>query len=286
MKTFLWLGAALALLGLAVAAALVQDKHSAHAEDAANRKRDAVLAEIKELGGHEWAGEYFAGDGLGVNVSFAIAPKSGYVFEWHGCLGLYDRNYGDVTWKNGQISLSFTFQNDREGFQGIAPEFIPVAWGPRRYLIPADDVVGFCNEVNEGREPRDGSYGSYLLRNGDENLPATGVPTLPKEYHDHLLTTPIEATITAVGPYSTRPSVIDFKFKDTPVTIDAGTGQGLRVGMELVVTNPKDAVDSIRVTKVEESRSEAVMIQIGEEESGPQIGWRVSTRAPWNVEQP
>lgn len=284
MKTYLSLSLALALVGLAVAADREQAKFSVSAESTANSKRQEILAEIKKLKSHEWAGEYYAGDGLGVNTSVVIAPESGYVFEWHGCLGLYDRNYGAVTWTNGRIRLSFTFENQRKGFQGIAPEIIPISWGSRRYLIPADDFVGFCNKINEGQEPRSSSHGFYLLRRGDEKARVTGFPKVPKEYQDYLLTKPIEATIIGVGPYTTRPSLADWKFKDTPVTLDVGARQRLRVGMELVVTKPQHTVEFVRVTKVEETRSEAIMIQAGEEEPGPKVGWRLSTQAPWNVQ--
>jgi hypothetical protein len=99
-------------------------KQSQNAEQAAKSLRITIQDEIAALGNHEWAGEYYEGDGLGVNVSLILAPKSGYVFEWHGCLGLYDRNYGAVTLKDRRIRLSFTFPNKREGFQGIAEEFI------------------------------------------------------------------------------------------------------------------------------------------------------------------
>lgn len=272
-------------VSVAVAADLEQAKYSASAERTAKIRRQAILAEIKKLADHKWAGEYYAGDGLGVNTSVLIAPHSGYVFEWHGCLGLYDRNYGTASWTNDRIYLSFTFENERKGFQGIAPEFTPVSWGFRRYLIPTDDLVGFCNDINEGREPRNRSHGSYLLRRGDEKKPVTGSPKVPAEYKQYLLAKPIEATIIAVGPYTTRPSVVDWKFKDTPVTIDAGKQQGLRVGMELVVTRPSDTVESVRITRVEEVRAEAVMIQAGEEEPGPKIGWRLSTQAPWNAQR-
>src|SRR2546423_2772553 len=133
MRRFLQLSVVLALVSLAFAANREQVKYSASAESTATKNRREILAEIKKLKSHEWAGEYYAGDGLGVNTSLVIAPKSGYVFEWHGCLGLYDRNYGAVTCKNGRIQLSFTFENQRKGFQGIAPELIPISWGPRRY---------------------------------------------------------------------------------------------------------------------------------------------------------
>jgi hypothetical protein len=258
---------------------------SASAERQAKSKRQAILQEIEKLQGHQWAGEYYAGDGLGVNTSLVAAPASGYVFEWHGCLGLYDRNYGAVAWTNDRIRLSFAFENHRKGFQGIAPEFIPILWGSRHYLIPSDELVGFCNDINQGREPRDDSHGSYLLRQGDEKKVASGFPKVPDEYRQYLLAKPIEASIIAVGKYTTRPSAVDWKFKDTPVTIDAGTHQGLHVGMELVVIEPQNKVESVCITKADETRSEAVMVQTGEEELGPKVGWRLSTQAPWNVQR-
>src|SRR5438034_3584564 len=233
MKTHLQITFVLLLVGAAVAGDREQAKRSASAERAAKSKRQAILTEIKKLPRHEWAGEYYAGDGLGVNTSVVIAPESGYVFEWHGCLGLYDRNYGTVAWTNGRVRLSFTFENQRKGFQGIAPELIPISWGSRHYLIPADDVIGFCNSVNEGREPRAGTFGSYLLRKGDENKTVVNLPKVPAEFRPYLMDKPVEATIIAVSPYTTRPSVAEWKFKDTPVTLDAGTNKGLRVGMEL-----------------------------------------------------
>src|SRR6185436_12407323 len=177
-------------------------------------------------------------DGLGVNMSLSISPKSGFVFEWHGCLGLYDRNYGAVTLTNERVHLSFTFENKQQGFQGIASDLIPIPWGKRRYLVPADEMVGFCNHVNDGTEPRDGIHGSELLRRGDEKKPVSGLPKVPKEFHDYLISKPIVAEIISVGAYKTRPSVVDWKFKDTPVVINVGSDKGLRPGMELLVTEP------------------------------------------------
>jgi hypothetical protein len=283
MKMSLHITMAVLLASSAIAHSQDREKHSEKAQRVAKLKREKILQEIQKLGPHDWAGEYYAGDGLGVNTSLVLAPSSGYVFEWHGCLGLYDRNYGVVAWTNSRVCLSFTFENTRKGFQGIAPELIPVPWGARQYLVPADDIIGFCNNINEGREPRMNAHGFYLMRRGDEKKKVIGFPKVPDEYRPYLLAKPIEAIIIAVGPYTTRPSVVEWKFKDTPVTLDAGAKQGLRMGMELVVTKPRDTVESVRITRVEEKRSEAIMIQAGEEEPGPEVGWRLSSQAPWNV---
>ncbi len=283
MKTYFQISLALFLAIGAGAAGHDAAKRSAAAERDAKELRAKIRAELKKLGEHEWAGEYYAGDGLGVNTWVAIAPESGYVFEWHGCLGLYDRNYGAVTWTNGRVRLSFTYNNQRKGFQGIAPELVPIAWGPRRYLVPTDEIIGFCNEVNQGREARTSTRGTYLLRKGDESKTVIGFPQVPVKYQSYLRDQPIEATIIAVGEYTTRPSVVDWKFKDTPVTLDAGTNKGLRVGMELVVTEPRNVVEAVEITKVDADRAEGLMTRIGEDATGPKTGWRLSTLAPWNI---
>lgn len=110
-------------------------KSSREAEAEAGKRREAVQAELSTLTNHPWAGEYYEGDGLGVNVRLFIAPKSGYVFEWRGCLGLYDRNFGAVTVANGRLRLSFAYPNKREGFKGIAEQLVPIRWGERAYLV-------------------------------------------------------------------------------------------------------------------------------------------------------
>lgn len=272
------------LMGLSVPARGAGDKRSVGAEAEAKRRQSQVRAEVGALGpAHAWAGDYYAGDGLGANTTLLLAPAAGFVFEWHGCLGLYDRNYGAVAWAGDRVRLTFTFPNQRKGFQGIAPEFVPVAWGERRYLVAADELMGFCNAVNSGDEPRRDLHGRHLLRRGDEKKPARGQPALPAEFGRHLLAEPLTATIVAVGASTTRPSVVEWRFRDTPVTLDVGARQGVAVGMKLLVVAPEDVAESVRVTRVEEDRAEALMTQAGEEEPGPQVGWRLSTRAPWNA---
>ena len=264
---------------------LDEAKYTDTAEKTAHQLRDRILAAANALPNHPWAGEYYCGDGLGVNVSLLLAPEAGFVFEWHGCLGLYDRNYGAIAETNGRIHLSCTFKNERKGFQGFAEEFIPVPWGERRYLIPADDMVGFCNKVNDGTEPRDDGHGFYLLRAGDENKAVSGFPVLPDEYGRYLLTNPIVAEITDVLSATTRPSVCEWRFKDTTVILNAGRNRGLLEGMELHVATPANLVESVVVTKVEETTAEAVMTQTGEDRRGPENGWQLSTRCPWNEKQ-
>lgn len=255
-------------------------KQSPEAEKAASAQRERIRAELRGLSQQKWAGEYYEGDGLGINITLIMAAEAGFMFEWHGCLGLYDRNYGSILETNGEVHLSFAYENVRKGFRGIAPAFVPVRWGSRHYLIPTDDITGFCNEINQGSEPRKISYGSYLLQLGDERLPVKGLPEIPAAYRGYLLSKPVEATIVSVGKFTLRPSVADWKFKDTPVTLDAGTNQGLLPGMELRVVNLTNGWRTARIIEAQADKSNALMVD-DEEDEDPKVGWRLSTRWPW-----
>ncbi len=257
---------------------VLSDKRSERANATAEKLRRTISEEIRTIGSHEWAGNYYYGDGQGVNAHLIVAPQSGYLFQWRGCLGLYDRNYGAITSDKGRLRLSFTFPNKRSGFQGIAEELIPIAWGNRMYLVPSDDIVGFCNHVNEGLEPRNRLSGSYLLQVGDQKKKVTGFPNVPEQFKPYLLAHPVEAEITGVGESTTRPIASDWKYKDTPVTLSCGRNKGLLPGMRLYVIAPKIVLGFVEVQKSNEGRSEAVTTQMGRSIEGPQIGWKLSTR--------
>src|SRR5262245_16434883 len=73
--------------------------------------REAAMAPVKRelaAGATEpWAGEYFEGDGLGVNVPFAVAPKAGFASSLTGCMGLYRVVRGSVTATGDELLLTF-----------------------------------------------------------------------------------------------------------------------------------------------------------------------------------
>lgn len=66
--------------------------------------------------------------------------------------------------------------------QSAAGEFADVLTvvrpGPRLYLVPTNQHLRFCVEWAQGREPRKGPVGRFLLRAGDENT-AVGAGEAP-----------------------------------------------------------------------------------------------------------
>jgi hypothetical protein len=240
-----------------------------------NRKSQKIENEIAQLKDHLWAGRYYHGDGLGVNVSLILAPENGFTVTWHGCLGLYDQNHGTVDWDGKRIKLSFAYDL-QEGYIGhYASEYKPIRWGERVYLIPTDEMIEFCNAVNDGREPRNGSWGWFFLRENDTDKEATGKPMLPEEFMPYLLDEPIDTIIVSIKDIREGDKI-------TTVVIDKGTRDGLLPGMILDIIKPERVFGKMKLTVVEETQSEGEVvvypIGTGQEKTTPAEGWEFSTR--------
>lgn len=152
-------------------------------------RKKPIEIELLTLVNHEWAGKYHLGDGLGLNWTLLLAPKSGATFEWRGCLGLYYFDFGKVTEKDGRIKIEWA-RAQRE-FDRPAGEYLLVRWGDRKYLVPREEILKFCQDVKGDEEPRNSLWGSYYLQRGDEKKPAIGRPLLPKGFEKYLTMLPL-----------------------------------------------------------------------------------------------
>ena len=231
--------------------------------------------QIEKFGEHPWAGVYHKGGGMGIATMIAVTPQSALDYKRGCCVPSHVWRTGTATFTNGSIHLAFNYGLK----EGRNQEYVPITWGARRYIIPPDEIIDFCNSVNQGNEPRT-NWGRHLLREGDEAKPVTGFPDVPSQFRPYLLNKPIETKIVHVGHYTTRPSIMKWRFKDTTVTLDAGADQGLRVGMELLTTG-LDYFGAVKITEVQSDCSEGIVTDSDEEAPGPQQGWQFSTRPSW-----
>jgi hypothetical protein len=92
-------------------------------------------------------------------------------------------------------------------------------------------MLSFCNAVNLGLEPRTDIRGQFFLRRIREMTraappPAKGAPGLPAPWEQFLLKRPLDGLLTAV-------------VREGVVTINLGSEDGIRVGMELWVDEAK-----------------------------------------------
>jgi len=256
-------------------------KLSKAAQHAADIRLKKIRHELATAHNPGWAGEYYYRLGLG-DVSLAVAPNSGFVFTERGCLSLCVLNYGQVDFSGNTLRLLFTYSYQRKSFKGIPPSgFIPVQWGQRHYLIPADAVIEFANAVNEGTEPLpwDGRSHQFLLKRGDENKFVEGKPPLPEPYRAYLLEKPVHARIISVGENRVEGSI-----RLTSVILDAGEADGVKKGMELYVCHPSDTFGEATIVSLQEKTAQAVLKQFTHSvtpslsnTASPSIGWQVST---------
>lgn len=166
----------------AIAASVVPPKHAA--------------SDISRL-----AGEYSYGNGFDVNCTLEISPDGRFLFKRCNCETVVDQALGQVElMENGRLVLKP--QQARDSWpRGTAQVLVPVSWDQRLYLIPENDFLGFSNHVNRGLEPVSrGSMGSYYLREGDWDRPATGKPDLPDEWQERLLDEPIAGQVAGRDP--------------------------------------------------------------------------------------
>lgn len=202
----------------------------------------SFAADIKLGALEEVAGEYYFGDGTGVNCTFKFSAAGKFSFQWQGCLGTYDKNEGTFTVKNGILTITPKKPNLRDGFRGTPTEFFPVAWGSRRYLVPTNDMVEFCSAVNEGTEPRSGSWGHYYLRRNDWDKAVTGRPTVPEQWTKYFLNKPVHGKITEL-------------LGKQEAWVGLGEGHGILPGMILTARDYGEIMFSqVRVEAVEKGR--------------------------------
>ena len=270
---------ALTFCALAVTAQGPNPKLSENAKNHVERAKEEISQEILSLTNHPWAGQYFEGDGLGVTISLFAAPNQGFAFEWRGCGGLYDRNYGSVTEADDLIHLAFTFPNQREGFAGIAGGLYIVRWGDRRYLIPTNNIIDFCNSVNSGLEPRSRPHGSHLLRIGDELKEVSGVPSIPSSFQSYLLKQPITVEIKKIITITTNANPPSYRYYETSAAVDLNAQHLLQPGMQLYLLNQERVFATAFVSEVSSSTAK-LTIETSKTFPLPQVGWRFST-SPW-----
>ena len=213
------------------------------------------------------AGDYFSGDGLGINCSLKLTTVGRFEFTWRGCLGEYDKNQGTAVFTDNVLVIEPEKPDVREGFQGTPTTFRVIRWGDRRYLVATEELLDFCNSINQGEEPRSRRHGNFYLQDGDWHVPISGRPALPEEWLAFLLKKPVRGRVSElVG--------------DKQVKITLGYNDGIREGMILTVRGTDEDFFScqLRVIDVDETESQAEYEYYGIDETPAQIGHLVSSR--------
>jgi hypothetical protein len=281
-------GLCLALLGGVCLAHAAPQQPTGHAGDgprelAAEQAFKQAVDAQRELIGKEnaatpaaaWAGDFYFGDGLGANVALSLAPHAGVAATWAGCLGTYLANKGIVIPQpDGSLQLKYEQANDEKSI-GFAVHVLPVVWGERMYLVSEDQLAAFASAVNLGEEPRSVVWGSFLMRKGDEQREAYGLPSLPPAQQRLIHQTPLEVGVVSASPLP-RPGNPSFECRYR-LELDHGADDGLAAGMELRTTGPQ-AEDRIKLEQTTANRATGTLSLYGDQCADPALQPSAKTR--------
>jgi len=230
------------------------------------RRRERVREAIQMPPQAAWAGEYLEGDGLGENVVLSLAPSAGIAATWHGCMGLYGSNEGEVEERDdGSLLFHFNRPNGENGLPtpGTFPSKVRlVRWGARRYLLSDGQMMDFVNAMHRGWEPRSEPQGFFLLAKGDEKIQVSGLPELPKSVLASVRYSPLIGHVSAIESRE-RVGRPDFPQCRVRIRVRIPDGEWVVPGLEFKVIDPINEYADFRITEVAGTQvlAEDVMLQ-------------------------
>ena len=242
-------------------------EHAVEAQRAAIAKENSIAPRVA------WAGDYYSGDGTGLNVSLSLAPLSGVAATWQGCLGTYAANKGSVIPQaDGSLLLKYEQPNDERSI-GFAEHVVPVAWGERMYMLSEQELPAFASAVNLGDEPRNDAQGLFLMREGDEQRKAYGMPVLPPAQQSLIRGVPLEVGVVSVTRLQdVRADHFECQYR---LELDHGTNDGLVAGMELLAIG-STAANRVTLEQTTPISAAGTIMLFGDECTEP--GQRPSTK--------
>ena len=120
---------------------------------------------------------------------------------------------------NGVV-LEPILHNQHEANKLLLMPLYPVRWSGCTFLLHKDQILEFCNAINQGPQPGKLMNADYYAQGEYWPEKLGGLATLPGEWNTYLLKRPVVATIMQVR-------------EDDSAWIDRGSEDGIRKGMHL-----------------------------------------------------
>jgi hypothetical protein len=221
----------------------------------APQRKAEILEEIERLGEHSWAGVYRTNSRWPNEI--AIAPEAGFTLHhttWCGNCRGYD-GFGTVAVDDGsllKVRLELEQPDDLSRYwPGFDDTLYFVPWGDLQFVVPESRMESFCAQVaNDYDLPsfpfrHTGRLSEFSRHAGEratfkmEPRPKPpGKPQVPRHYQHLISDDPIACRIVALIELRRRPEIDGtdgVEAYDAVYSIDAGTDDGLAIGMHLFV---------------------------------------------------
>ncbi|HET7843480.1 MAG TPA: hypothetical protein VFL14_04975 [Xanthomonadales bacterium] len=249
-------------------------------------RKQRIERGLAALAGHPWAGAYYRDLGIDHAEVLLVSPTDGMA-AWYPTGGWKVWNQGSVTeLADGTLQLQFDAPNVANGEAAFPEKLVPVRWGERSYLVPADGLAMFVSDINYGDEPRRSPMGYAFVREVDLRKPAPGLPVLPDEYARLIRTESVDFAIERVTAAKSErdddPAAVDGCFRHWRIDIATGDDDRLHVG-QLLAFGPGNDHHDLKLDAVGDGHASGTWIAYEDDcrrpELVPTTGWRVRTGA-------
>ena len=187
-----------------------------------------------------------------MNLRLWVAPRAGAAFQWHGCLGLYEQNFGTVESNGPYLSIDWRIENDDPYVTDT--RYIVTPFRNSIFLVPAHEVHRFCLAAR-GVSPMPMMV---LSSQSARNQPTLQRPELPAEYQKYLDLDPIQSKVLSVNDPERKKLTDKLDLITQTVILDAGKDKHLFVGMRLQAMKPELPDRTVTVIDVRATESTAV----------------------------
>jgi hypothetical protein len=236
---------------------------------AAEKMKEAIMAESEQLGPGHWAGYYH----YRLDIMHAyeehlwIAPETGYVLISSQHIWTNRRDYGTVEEKDGVITLHSAFKKtpQQENSDSIFRDhqIVPITWKGSRYLIYENRMVSFCNELNSGL----GWPIRFYRRQGETHIEGDDLATFPEKYRGLVLESPINCRIEKIASYTPN---------EVLVQLDVGKKHGVVKDLKFSTYYPPLEFQTYRVKSVFEDHCTATIVS-NRKPKNIEVGWLLTT---------
>lgn len=173
-----------------------------------------------------------------------------------GCF-TFDGAYGFARLVHGVLRLEPIAYDQLGGNAYALAPLYPIKWSTWRFLLSNEQILEFCNAINQGPQPRKQITADFYHREADREKKLEGLPALPGEWNRYLLKKPISATITQVRA-------------DRSATIDRGSKDGIQKGMHFKAHGGKGDRHPYREVEVASVDVQSSVIR----QVSPECAWR------------
>jgi len=251
-----------------------------------------VLAEIARLVEHPWAGVYRTAGKWPDEL--ALAPEAGFTLHnssWCGTCEGYVSVGSVLTARESTLQLLVELQepdNTSAVWYGLDETLHLVRWGDLSFAVAEGSMETFCAAVSDGWTFPSIPF-RYVGERGDFDFEHVTRPTerprVPAAFEHLILEVPVTCRVVSLVEWRRRPQ-LDGKERqayDAVYALDAGSDDGLAVGMRLFVEGEKRwSWHNGRVERVESAAGRFQMLAFEDERewAGSLVGKRATTRHP------